>query len=479
MDEKKPDEGTKKPELTEETPVVTQHELTLGEKTIRYSVTAGRMPLKNTKGEIEANVFFLAYTKDDDRPAGERPLLFSFNGGPGSSSVWLHLGTIGPKRAPQLPDGSLPPPPYAVVDNPHTWLDQFDLVFIDPVGTGFSRAKDEEIAKKFWGVQGDIESIGEFIRLYLTRYKRWSSPLYMVGESYGTTRGAGLAGHLIDHGIALKGLFLISTVLNFQTLRFTEGNDLPYLLYLPTYAATAWYHKKLARVLLNKPVEKLVKEVEAFVYGEYATALLKGDRLPVKERAKIIATLAKYTGLNPGYIDQRNLRIEHWRFCKELLRDRGVVVGRLDSRLTALQGNEAAENPDFDPSHAAISPTYTACFNAYVREQLGYESDLEYNILGGLYGKWNWGDGNNFTDTAVSLKAALNKNPYMKVFVAQGYFDLATPHAAAEYTFAHMGLPALRKANFTQCYYPSGHMMYIEEGCLAQLKTDIVATLEG
>ena len=477
MDEKKPDEGTKTPELTEETLIVTQHELTLGEKTIRYTVTAGRMPLRNTKGEIEANVFFLAYTKDDDRPAGERPLLFSFNGGPGSSSVWLHLGTIGPKRAPQLPDGALPPPPYAVVDNPHTWLDQFDLVFIDPVGTGFSRAKDEETGKKFWGVQGDIESVGEVIRLYLTRHKRWGSPLYLAGESYGTTRGAGLSGYLIDHGIALKGLFLISTVLNFQTLRFAPGNDLPYILYLPTYAATAWYHKKLARTLLNKPVEKLVKEVEAFALGEYATALMKGDRLPAKERVKLLATLAKYTGLSTTYLDQRDLRIEHFRFCKELLRDRGVVVGRLDSRLTALQGNEGAENPDFDPSHAAISPNYTACFNAYVRESLGYESDLEYNILGGLGAKWNWGDGNNFTDTAVALKAALNKNPYMKVFVAQGFFDLATPHAAAEYTFAHMGLPAARKANFTQRYYPSGHMMYIEEGCLAQLKQDIIATL--
>ncbi len=476
-DEKKPEEGAKKNEFVEEIPVVTQHEVVLNGKAIKYSVTAGRMPLKNVKEEIEAQVFYMAYTKDDDRPAKERPLLISFNGGPGSSSVWLHLGTIGPKRAAQLPDGSLPPPPYAVEDNPHTWLEQFDLLFIDPVGTGFSRAKDEEIAKKFWGVQGDIESLGEFIRLFITRNKRWSSPLYMVGESYGTTRGAGLAGYLIDKGIALSGLLLISTVLNFQTLRFTQGNDLPYILYLPTYAATAWYHKKLAKIILNKPVEKLIKEVEAFAFGEYATALFKGDRLLPKERAKILATLAKYTGLSELYLHQRDLRIEHFRFCKELLRDRGVTVGRLDSRLTAQQGNEGAENPEFDPSHAAISPGYTACFNSYVREQLGYESDLEYNILGGLYGKWNWGDGNNFTDTAGALKSALTKNPYMKVFVAQGFYDLATPHAAAEYTFAHMGLPVARKANFTQRYYPSGHMMYIEEGCLAQLKSDVLSWL--
>ncbi|HEV8254398.1 MAG TPA: peptidase S10, partial [Vicinamibacteria bacterium] len=232
-----------KPEKPPEPPVVTHHQVQVGGRTLAYTVTTGMMPLKNDQGEIEANIFYMAYTAD--RPSGARPLMFSFNGGPGSSSVWLHMGALGPRRVRMLDDGGLPPPPYQLVDNEHTWLDFTDLVFIDPVGTGFSRATKPELGKKFWSVEGDIQSVGEFIRLYLTKYERWNSPLFLIGESYGTTRAAGLAGHLVDRGIALNGVVLISTILNFQTARFSKGNDLPYVLFLPTYSAIAWYHKKL------------------------------------------------------------------------------------------------------------------------------------------------------------------------------------------------------------------------------------------
>jgi carboxypeptidase C (cathepsin A) len=480
MDEKKPDETAKKDDknaLIEETPVVTHHEITIRGKKIAYSVTTGRMPLKNDQGEIEANIFFMAYTKEDARSATERKLMFSFNGGPGSSSVWLHLGALGPKLAPLNPDGSMPAPPYCVKDNPETWLDLTDLVFIDPVGTGFSRAKDEETSKKFWTVDGDIESLGTFIRLYITKYQRWTSPLYLVGESYGTTRGAGLTGYLVNQGIALSGLLLISTVLHFQTLRFAPGNDLPYVLYLPAYAATAYYHKRLAKILLNKPLEKLLREVEVFANGEYAAALHKGDRLLPKERLRVLATLAKYTGLSELYLSQCDLRIEHWRFCKELLRPLGKTIGRLDSRLLTSQSNDAAEHPEFDPSHAAIMPPFTTAFNGYVREQLGYESDLLYNILGMRQVTWDWGKGNSYVDTSIALKSALTKNTHLKVFVASGYFDLATPYSAAEYTFTHMGLPQSRRDAFSISYYESGHMMYIEESCLVKLKADVAAFL--
>jgi carboxypeptidase C (cathepsin A) len=465
--------------MAEEAPITVRQSAVIGGVELSYSVTTGRLPLKNDKGEIEAQIFFMAYTRDfpDGAKPADRPLMFSFNGGPGSSSVWLHLGAVGPKLAAMNPDGTLPPPPYPIVDNPHSWLSETDLVFIDPVGTGFSRAKDMETAKKFWGVEGDLNSLAEFIRLYLTRFERWGSPLYMVGESYGTTRGAGLAGKLVDMGIALSGLLLVSTILNFQTARFSSGNDLPYLLFLPTYAAIAHYHGALSDEDQSKPLTSFLAEVEAFVYGDYALALMRGDRLPQETRVEIARTLSRFTGLSEEYVDLTDLRPEIWRFCKELLRRKGLVVGRLDGRLTGREGRGVSEGAEFDPSMSAIRPPYTAVFNDYVRRELGYKTDLPYEILGGLYGKWDWGPGNNFTDTSVHLRQAITKNPHLKVFVASGYYDLATPYAAAEYTFAHMGLPPEYRDNLEIAYYEAGHMMYIESGCLEKLKTDVAEFL--
>jgi carboxypeptidase C (cathepsin A) len=468
------------PATPEEAPIVNTHEIKLGGKTLNYTVTTGMMPVKNEAGETEANLFFMAYTLNNAGPPEQRPLMFSFNGGPGSASVWLHMGTLGPRRVKMLDDGSLPPPPYKLVDNEYTWLDQTDMVFIDPVGTGYSRPTKPELGKKFWGLQGDLDSIGEFIRLYLTRYKRWSSPLFLVGESYGTTRAAGLAGSLIDKGIAFNGVLLISTVLNFQTLDNGRGNDLPYQLFLPTYAATAWYHKKLAPDL-QADLRKTLSEVERWASTDYVVALAKGDSLTPKERQEVINRLSRYTGLSKKYVDNMNLRIEIMRFCKELLRDENNTVGRLDSRIKGVDRLAASERTDFDPSMSAIRPPYTAMFNNYVRTELGYSNDAEYYILGGgIKTPWDWGNnGQGYADTSESLRSAFAKNPYMKLFVAYGYYDLATPYFATRYTLDHMALdPSFRK-NITLTDYEAGHMMYIHNQSLVKLKADMVKFLHS
>lgn len=464
----------KKQVFDEKPPVETTHELTIGEQTLRYQATVGYLPLKNhaqDKPEIEAQVFFTYYKLETDTPTGDRPLCFAFNGGPGSASVWVHLGGLGPQRVVLRPDGSLPPPPYKLIPNDQTWLPDCDLVFIDPVGTGYSRAKDEETAKKYYDVDGDIGSLGEFIRLFLTRFNRWMSPLFIAGESYGTTRGAGLAGHLIDRGIGLSGIILISTVLSMQTIRFRAGNDLPFSLYLPVYTATAWYHKHLADDLLARELPDLLKEVEDFANGPYTLALMQGDRLPSEQRDELVKKLARYTGLSETYVEQRDLRIEHWRFCKELLRDRGVTVGRIDSRLTARENNRGAETPDFDSS--MLNPPFTAGINDYLRRTLGWETDLPYSVSGeNVNGQWKWANG-AFTETASYLARAMAKNPYLRVLFACGYYDLATPYTAAEYTAAHLGIDPQYRKNIEFTYYPSGHMMYIEQDSLKQLKNDV------
>ena len=473
----KTDKTEKVPEK-EEPPIVTRHETRIGGKLVKYTVTTGMMPLKSEAGDTEARIFFMAYTADRPGAPAQRPLTFSFNGGPGSSSVWLHLGAIGPKRVKMLDDGRMPAPPYELVDNDESWLDQTDLVFLDPVGTGYSRATKPELGKKFWGVQGDIESVGEFIRLYLSRYQRWGSPLFVVGESYGTTRAAGLAGHLIEKGIAFNGIVLISTILNFETARFTKGNDLPYVLFLPTYTATAWYHKKLPADLQAKPLRALLDEVERWALADYTLALAKGDRLSGSERQAVVDTLARYTGLDKGFLDQSDMRVEIQRFDKELLRDQRRTVGRLDSRFQGSDALAAGERPDFDPSLAAIRPPYTATFNDYVRAELGYKSDVTYHILGGGIGAWDWGTSNGFADVSESLRSAFAKNPHMKLLVAKGYYDLATPYFAVEYTLSHMGLePALRR-NVRTREYEAGHMMYIDKKELARLHQDVAAFLQ-
>jgi carboxypeptidase C (cathepsin A) len=456
----------------EKPPVVTEHQIRLNGNLLRYHVATGKMPIRKDAGEAEGEIFYMAYTLDGAE-GDSRPLTFSFNGGPGSASVWLHLGMLGPKRVPMLADGGMPAPPYRLVDNEYSWLDLTDMVFIDPVGTGFSRPSSPDKGKEFWGLDQDIRSVAEFIRLYLTRQKRWSSPLYLIGESYGTTRAAGLSGYLVDRsGVAFNGVILVSSVLNFQTNRFTEGNDLPYMTYLPTYTATAWYHKKLEPEL-QADLTKTLEEVKTWAVDRYWVALAKGASLTPEERLRTVAALSRYTGLSEEFIDRADLRVEAGRFRKELLRDEKLTVGRLDSRFVGMDRDSAGEEYEFDPSMAAIRPPYTAAFNDYVREELGYESDLHYWILGGGIGRWDFGDQGRFPDTSKALRDAMLRNSYMKVFVASGYYDMATPFFGTEYTVSHLGVPESLRGNLRIEEYEAGHMMYIHEGSLAKMKNDI------
>jgi len=464
----KPEE--KKPkEMVEETPIVTAHE-TLG---LKYSVTTGRMPIRNEEGEIVSQVFYMAYTLD--KPKARRPLMFSFNGGPGSPSVWLHMGALGPKRVKMLDDGNLPAPPYELSDNDANWLQFTDLVFIDPVGTGFSRSKTPEEAEKNWGLKGDIECVGEFIRLFLTRNSRWNSPLFLVGESYGTTRAAGLAGHLVERGIAFNGIVLVSSILNFQTARFNRGNDLPFVLFLPTYCAAAFYHGRVANDLQGD-LRGTLQKCREFANGAYASALGQGDSLSESERNTVSSELHRFTGLSKEYIDYCDMRIHIQSFCKELLRDERRTVGRLDSRIKGIDdwSKGHGEEPDHDPSMSILMPPYVSTFCQYVRQELGYESDLNYEVFKGIKKPWDWGSaGDGHPDTSEALRLAFAKNPHMKVFVASGFYDLATPFFATEYTLDHMGLDPEVRGNLTTKEYEAGHMMYIHVPSMMQLKSDV------
>lgn len=481
-EEKDKAEKNGKPEPPKDNLVSTQHSITIDGKEIKYTVTTGTVVLKEESGRDEesegekpkAEVFFIAYTKDDVDDPATRPVTFSFNGGPGSSSVWLHLGLLGPRRVWMDDEGNLPQPPFKLVDNEFSLLDETDLVFIDPVSTGYSRPVKGENARQFHGFKKDIETVGAFIRLYCTRYLRWLSPKFLIGESYGTTRAAGLSGHLLQrYGLYLNGVMLVSSILNFQTARFATGNDLPYILFLPTYTATAWYHKKLADEL-RADLRATLREVEAFAAGEYTLALAKGAALTGDERAEIVRKLARYTGLPADYIERTNLRIEIFRFTKELLREQGLTVGRLDTRYKGRDRDSAGETFEFDPAMAVIIGPYTATFYDYVRRELKFESDLPYEILNGGVWPWSYAEfENQYVDVAETLRMAMTRNPYMKVMVNSGYFDLATPYFATEYTLSHMGLEEELRGNLEVTYYEAGHMMYVQRASLAQQKADL------
>ena len=460
-------------------PVVTQHKLSLKDRKLDYTARAGVIPIKDDKGETEGEIFFTSYELDGEEDKSNRPLTFAFNGGPGSSSIWLHMGALGPKRVLMEKEGWMLAPPHRLVPNEYTWLDTTDLVFIDPVGTGFSRASKEELEKKFWSYKGDLDSVGEFIRLYLSRYQRWTSPLFLAGESYGTTRAAGLAGDLIDKGITFNGIILVSTAMDLRPIRFIEGDDLPFQLFVPTYAATAWYHKKLDDQLLKRELPDLLAEVESWAESELTVALMKGDRISPEENIKVAKQLARYTGLDLEYILGTNLRIHIQRFCKELIRSERRSVGRLDSRFKGVEALEVTEQPEFDPSMLAISPPYTSTYNAYVRAELGVETDLTYEVLSmKVNQKWEWEKG-HLPTTGERLRSAIAKNPYLKVFVGQGYYDLATPHFATQYMVSHMNIDPELRENLQILHYPAGHMFYLDQDSLAAFKGDIDAFIHS
>lgn len=455
---------------------ITHHSIKVNGEEINYTVTTGTIVLKEEdvdEGEKpKASIFYIAYTKDVE--SSDRPITFSFNGGPGSSSVWLHLGLLGPKRVLMDDSGEPIGPPHQLIDNEYTLLDQTDLVFIDPVSTGYSRTVPKEKPDQFHDVKKDIESVGEFIRIWTTRNKRWTSPKFLIGESYGTTRAAGLAGYLHKrHGMYLNGIMFVSSILNFITTQFDEGNDLPFILFLPTYTATAWYHNKLPSEL-QMNLEKAVKNARDFALGEYTLALMKGNTLSQNEREAVIAKLAHLTGLSEAYLSGTNLRINIHRFCKELLRDEGFTIGRLDSRYKGFDKDNVGETNEIDPSYAAILGPYTACMYDYLRGDLNYETDLPYEILKSLYQSWKFEEyQNHYVNTAKELRHGLQFHPGLKVIVCNGYYDLATPFLATEYTFNHIPLPPQQQANIKLTYYQAGHMMYLHQPSLAALSKDL------
>ncbi|HEV8581766.1 MAG TPA: peptidase S10 [Thermoanaerobaculia bacterium] len=457
--------------------VTTQHKATIGGKEVRYTATAGTLVLREEEGKPRANIFFVAYTRDGVQDRAKRPVTFAYNGGPGSSSVWLHMGAFGPRRVEMGAEGMALPPPYRLVDNGESLLDVTDLVFIDPVTTGYSRAVPGEDAKKFHGIKEDAEAVAELIRLWTTRFGRWSSPKFLAGESYGTTRSARLSNLLQEHhGMYLNGVILISSILNFQTARFNVGNDLPYPLFLPTYTATAWYHKRLPPDLQAGGLQKAVEEAERFAMGEYTLALMQGNDLEEARWNDIAAKVSRYTGLSADYVKRTNLRPEIQAFVKELLRDQRTTVGRLDSRFKGMDRDAAGENNELDPSYAAIQGPFTATFNDYVSQDLGFKSDLPYEILTDRVRPWSYGEfANQYANVAEDLRQAMSRNPALKVFVGNGYYDLATPFFATRYTFDHLGFEPDYERRVTMHYYEAGHMMYIRRADHEQLKKDIAA----
>ena len=477
----KPDgEATDKEEhydVSEVAPVVTHHQITVNGKALSYTATAGRLPLKRGDGKIEAEMFFVAYTLDGQE-APKRPLTFAFNGGPGSASVWLHMGALGPKRVVLQQNGFMPAAPYRVEDNPNTILDRTDIVMVDAMATGFSRAANAELTKKFLGVRGDVQAFGEFIRLYISRYDRWTSPLFLLGESYGTTRAAGLAGYLADHGIAFNGVTLLSMAVDFQTLEWNKSNDLPYVLLLPTFNMIAGYHHKLSGDL-SQDMAKTREEVVRWATTDYALALGKGDAMTPEEHKKVVEQLARYTGLRTDVIESNNLRIDVPTFTHELLLDQKLVVGRLDGRFSS---PDPDDHGFYDPSGSAILPPYTSVFNNYLRTDLGYKSDMPYKVFAYDevgFQKWEWGNAvEGFPSTAGGLRAAMIKNPYMKILVMEGHYDLATPFAAADWTMDHLNLDGKYRQNVSYATYEAGHMVYIDRTEHTKMKKDLADFME-
>jgi carboxypeptidase C (cathepsin A) len=477
----KTEEKNKEKKEPEEKVVQTKHSVRIGGQEIKYTATAGTIILKLEDGTPKASVFYIAYTKDDVSDTTKRPITFAFNGGPGAASIWLHIGALGPRRVEMGDAGALLAPPYKLVDNEFSLLDVSDIVFIDPVSTGFSRAVPGEAPKQFHGIQEDIESVGDFIRLYATRNRRWTSPKFLAGESYGTTRAAGLSGYLQDrYGMYLNGIMLISSILNFQTAEFDTGNDLPYILYLPTYTAIAWYHKKLPADLQSGGLQNAVQESRNFATHEYADTLMAGDGLAASRRTEIAQKLSRLTGLSADYIQRSNLRIEIQRFDKELLRDQRRTVGRLDGRFTGIDEDAAGARPEYDPSLAAIVGPYTAAFNDYVRGDLKFESDLFYEYLTGRVRPWNFEPyENRYVNVAETLRSAMTQNQFLHVFVGKGYYDLATPFFAAEYTFDHLSLDESLRGHLSGGYYEAGHMMYVNLPSLAKLRQDLAQFIQA
>jgi carboxypeptidase C (cathepsin A) len=453
----------------------TQHTVDLGGQKVAYTAVAGTLVLRNEEGAPRASVFSVAYLRDGVKDPAARPVMFAFNGGPGGAAVWVHFGAFGPKRVDLDAKGFPLPPPVRLVDNQESILDVTDLVFVDPVSTGYSRPAPGVDAKEFHGLENDIDSMAEFIRLWLTRNGRMASPKLIAGESYATVRTAGLSARLLDrYGIRLNGIVLISAALNALTRSFDPGNDMAYVTFLPTYTAAAWYHKKLAAEL-EGDLRKTLDEAKRFAVDEYGPALLQGDWLPAERRRAIAEKLARFTGLSVDYVERSNLRVEHARFCKELLRDRRQTIGRIDARFTTTDLDAVGETGEFDPSLTRYDAPFAEATLDYLRRDLGYrEDELVYERLTDKVFPWHFPNHENrYADLAEVLRQAMMKNPDMKVFIASGYYDLATPFFDADYAVAHMGLPAAERPRVRFGYYECGHMVYTRPEDHRKLKSDV------
>ena len=427
---------------------------------LHYTVTSGYMPINSGSGKLLARIFFIAYTQDvPAEQKAARPLTFAFNGGPGAAAVWLNLGCAGPTRLVLRPSGKVPPPPYKLTPNHQTWLTATDLVFVDPVGTGYSRAAPGVAKSRFFGVMPDIQSMGGFIRRYITAYQRWGSPIFLAGESYGTTRAAALSDYLSAHeGLDLNGVILISSVLNFETLEPSPGNDLPYPLYLPSYTATAWYHHKLSAAM-EAHFHQTLATVEKWALHVYGPALAEGSALSSARRHAIAAQLSRYTGLPEKFILLANLRISPFAFEQRLLRSQRLVVSRMDTRLTGYNPNPTAGTAPYDPGLSRYIAPFTSALNWYVRRDLHYKNNLRYKTLANLPWKFNVG-GNGYLNVADNLQQGMIRNPDMKVLVCSGYFDLATPFFATIYTLDHLNLSPRLRRNIQEVFFRGGHMVY-------------------
>ena len=450
-------------------PVLITNTVTIAGRRVSYIAETAMLPLLKPDGTVRASVFYIAYTMQGETNIATRPVTFCFNGGPGSSSVWLHLGALGPRRVKMNEDGTLPKPPFSLVDNDYAVLDASDLVFIDPVATGFSRAAKDEKPDQFFGQSGDIESVGDFIRLWTTRHQRWLSPKYLCGESYGVFRAAGLAEYLASrYGMYLNGLILVSGVLDFATLNEGRGSDLAALVFLPAYTATAHYHKKLPPDL-QSDLKKAMAEARDFMKTEYLSALVQGAALPAAERARVVAKLARLTGLPAQVIEDHDLRVSSGIFRKMLLHDQGLVLGRYDARIIGRDADPAAPTPRFDPSFAATYGPFSATMNAYVRGELKFEDDLPYEIVTGV-GPWNYDSRNSFPSVSGHLASVIRENPHLRVLVLGGLRDLACPIDGIRNSVDHLQIDSAYRGNISFAEFDSGHMMYVNLPDLKKLQ---------